>query len=98
MTAVQAVQASEIVGHLIGGRISAQAERTQPVYDPATGTVSREVAIASRATVEEAIATTPISIPVSAQEHDITVVQDESTLCADGIGHMIVEKTFITIK
>lgn len=51
-----------------------------------------------RVNVEEAIASTPISILVSAQEHDIQVIQSDEELCADGIGHMTIEKTFTTIK
>ncbi len=48
--------------------------------------------------IEEAVASSPLSILVSATTHDIRVVRDESTICADGIGHMIVEKTFTQIK
>lgn len=51
-----------------------------------------------RINVEEAKASTPISILVSAKEHDIIVIQDDSALCADGIGHMMIEETFTTIK
>ncbi len=44
-----------VVGHLIGGQAIADISRTQPVFNPATGTVSRHVALASKATVESAI-------------------------------------------
>ncbi len=46
----------EVVGHLINGELIQDTERTQPVYNPATGGISKEVALASVATVEEAIA------------------------------------------
>ena len=53
----------EIIGHLIDGKYSEQAERTQDVFNPATGKVSKKVAIASRATVEEAIAAAQAAYP-----------------------------------
>jgi malonate-semialdehyde dehydrogenase (acetylating)/methylmalonate-semialdehyde dehydrogenase len=43
------------VGHLIDGQIVPDTERTQPVFNPATGQ-STSVALASKATVEAAIA------------------------------------------
>ena len=45
-----------IVGHFINGEISQTAERTQDVFNPAEGTVSKQVAIAAKETVQEAIA------------------------------------------
>lgn len=51
------------VGHLINGQISAEGDRTQPVYNPSTGEISRNVALASRATVEEAIAAAQAAYP-----------------------------------
>ncbi len=45
------------VGHLINGRRPVtDAVRTQNVYNPSTGEVSKQVALASKATVEQAIA------------------------------------------
>jgi malonate-semialdehyde dehydrogenase (acetylating)/methylmalonate-semialdehyde dehydrogenase len=44
------------VGHLIGGRLVSDGERTASVYDPATGAVTSQVALASVATVSSAIA------------------------------------------
>ncbi len=44
------------VGHLINGRPVTDTVRTQDVYNPSTGEVSKQVALASKATVEEAIA------------------------------------------
>ena len=51
------------VGHLINGQISTAGDRTQPVYNPSTGEISRNVALAPRATVEEAIAAAQAAYP-----------------------------------
>ena len=51
-----------------------------------------------RVNVEEAEAMSPISVLTSAATHDITVLDNEAALCADGIGHMTIETNFITIK
>ncbi len=53
----------DIIGHLINGNHSLDAERTQDVFNPATGEVAKKVAIASRATVEEAIAAAQAAYP-----------------------------------
>ncbi|GAB2510258.1 CoA-acylating methylmalonate-semialdehyde dehydrogenase [Microbulbifer agarilyticus] len=45
-----------IVGHFINGKTVDAAERTQDVFNPATGEVSKQVAIAAKDTVEEAVA------------------------------------------
>ncbi|WP_133013277.1 CoA-acylating methylmalonate-semialdehyde dehydrogenase [Marinomonas flavescens] len=52
------------IGHLIGGQPSIEASRTQDVFNPATGEVSKKVAIASKSTVEEAIAAAQAAYPV----------------------------------
>lgn len=52
-----------IVGHLINGQISTDAERTQDVFNPSTGEVSKQVALASKTTVEEAIAAAQAAYP-----------------------------------
>lgn len=52
-----------IVGHLINGTLSDAAERTQDVFNPATGEVTKQVALASRETVEEAIAAAQAAYP-----------------------------------
>jgi malonate-semialdehyde dehydrogenase (acetylating)/methylmalonate-semialdehyde dehydrogenase len=44
-----------IVGHLINGERNTDAQRTQDIYNPSTGEVSKQVAIASAATAEAAI-------------------------------------------
>ncbi|MFT7527285.1 MAG: malonate-semialdehyde dehydrogenase (acetylating)/methylmalonate-semialdehyde dehydrogenase, partial [Arenicella sp.] len=54
---------SKLVGHLIGGKIVSDSERTLDIYNPATGAVSRQVAIASKATVEQAIAVAQAAFP-----------------------------------
>ena len=51
------------VGHLIGGGIVQEAQRSQPVYDPATGRVTKRVGLASRATVLSAIAAAQAAFP-----------------------------------
>ncbi len=51
------------VGHLINGEIRNDADRLQDVYNPATGEVSKQVALASVATVEEAIAAAQAAFP-----------------------------------
>ncbi len=52
-----------VVGHLIGGKLVPEATRTQAVFNPATGQVVRRVALASRATVESAIAAAQAAYP-----------------------------------
>lgn len=51
------------VGHLINGTLHNDAERTQDVFNPATGEVTKQVALASKATVEEAIAAAQAAYP-----------------------------------
>jgi malonate-semialdehyde dehydrogenase (acetylating)/methylmalonate-semialdehyde dehydrogenase len=43
------------IGHLINGDMHTGSVRTQDVFNPSTGAVARQVALASKATVEEAI-------------------------------------------
>ncbi|MEH6652028.1 MAG: CoA-acylating methylmalonate-semialdehyde dehydrogenase [Motiliproteus sp.] len=52
-----------MIGHLINGELRTDAERTQDVFNPATGEASKQVAIASVATVEEAIAAAQAAYP-----------------------------------
>ena len=51
------------IGHLINGTMQADTARTQDVYNPSTGEVSKQVALASKATVEEAIAAAAAAFP-----------------------------------
>lgn len=53
----------ETIGHLIGGKPSQESSRTQDVFNPATGEVTKKVAIASKETVEEAIAAAQAAYP-----------------------------------
>ena len=49
-------EANGIVGHLINGSMTYNAERTQAILNPATGQLQAKVELASKATVEQAIA------------------------------------------
>ncbi|MBO9489422.1 CoA-acylating methylmalonate-semialdehyde dehydrogenase [Endozoicomonas sp. G2_1] len=51
------------IGHFINGEMVYDAERKQAVYNPATGQAEKEVALASVATVEEAIAKAEAAYP-----------------------------------
>lgn len=51
------------VGHLINGQIVTDTERTQDVFNPATGEVTKQVALASKQTVEKAIAAAQAAFP-----------------------------------
>lgn len=51
------------VGHLINGEVVLESERTQDVFNPATGQVARQVALASSQTVEHAIAAAEAAFP-----------------------------------
>jgi len=51
------------VGHLINGQIVNDAARLQDVYNPSTGEVSKQVALASKSTVEHAISAAEAAFP-----------------------------------
>ncbi|QBM19226.1 putative 3-oxopropanoate dehydrogenase [Marinobacter sp. JH2] len=51
------------IGHLIGGQMVADESRTQLVFNPSTGEATRQVALASKATVEQAIAAAEAAYP-----------------------------------
>ncbi len=51
------------VGHFIDGQHVSDTARTQPVFDPATGLSHKSVALASKATVEQAIASAQAAFP-----------------------------------
>jgi malonate-semialdehyde dehydrogenase (acetylating)/methylmalonate-semialdehyde dehydrogenase len=66
MSQIESVPTSpelETVGHFIGGRRVEDNGRTQPVYDPAAGRAVRQVALASGATVGQAIAAAEQAFP-----------------------------------
>jgi len=51
------------IGHLINGELHPAMERTQNVFNPSTGAVSKQVAIASVTTVEQAITAAQTAYP-----------------------------------
>jgi malonate-semialdehyde dehydrogenase (acetylating)/methylmalonate-semialdehyde dehydrogenase len=51
------------IGHLINGELTADAVRTQDVFNPSTGEVTKQVALASKETVETAIAAAQAAFP-----------------------------------
>jgi malonate-semialdehyde dehydrogenase (acetylating)/methylmalonate-semialdehyde dehydrogenase len=51
------------IPHVIAGEKVTDAERTQPVYNPATGEVQHELSVASVATVEQAVAAAAAALP-----------------------------------
>ncbi|ATG73780.1 methylmalonate-semialdehyde dehydrogenase [Zobellella denitrificans] len=53
----------KIIGHLINGAIVTDGTRTQDVFNPSTGEVAKQVALAGKATVEEAIAAAQAAFP-----------------------------------
>jgi malonate-semialdehyde dehydrogenase (acetylating)/methylmalonate-semialdehyde dehydrogenase len=54
---------TDIVGHFINGRPVEDSQRTQDIFNPATGQAVRKVALASSATVEKAIAAAQAAFP-----------------------------------
>lgn len=53
----------KVIGHLINGDMVTKHTRTQPVYNPATGEVTKEVALANKKTVESAITAAEKAFP-----------------------------------
>jgi len=51
------------IGHLINGELRTDTARSQDVFNPSTGEASKQVALASVATVEEAIAAAQAAFP-----------------------------------
>jgi len=52
-----------IIGHLINGELCTGSSRTQDIFNPATGQVTRKVALASVETVEQAISCAQAAFP-----------------------------------
>src|SRR5690554_5055302 len=52
-----------LIGHLINGQNVSDHVRTQPVFNPATGQATKEVALAGKQTVEQAIAAAEQAFP-----------------------------------
>jgi malonate-semialdehyde dehydrogenase (acetylating) / methylmalonate-semialdehyde dehydrogenase len=64
MGAPEAFTTTTEVGHWIGGRrVAGTSGRQQPVYNPATGAVARQVALASEAEVKAAVAAAQAAFP-----------------------------------
>ena len=61
--AIAAVEPMETLGHYINGAYVADTARSQDVFNPATGRAVRRVALAGKATVEEAIAAAEAAFP-----------------------------------
>ncbi|WP_428240638.1 CoA-acylating methylmalonate-semialdehyde dehydrogenase [Gynuella sp.] len=53
----------QTIGHLIGGSIVTAGDRHQEVFNPSTGTPSKQVLLANKATVEQAIAAAQAAYP-----------------------------------
>lgn len=56
------------VGHYIDGQVHTQGERSSPVFNPATGEVQAQVALASLHTVEQAVASARRAFPAWAEQ------------------------------
>ncbi|NCV94509.1 MAG: aldehyde dehydrogenase family protein, partial [Burkholderiaceae bacterium] len=64
MNAPQAFEIKEDIAHYIGGQIVLpQSSRFADVYNPAKGSISRRVALASKADVNQAVATAHAAFP-----------------------------------
>ena len=57
------IETSKMVGHFINGAEVADSNRPAPVTNPATGEVTRHVAMAAKTTVEEAIKAAEAAFP-----------------------------------
>lgn len=51
----QSAQVTQVVGHFINGKVVSKSAKRQPVYNPATGEISKAVEIADRQTVNEVV-------------------------------------------
>jgi malonate-semialdehyde dehydrogenase (acetylating)/methylmalonate-semialdehyde dehydrogenase len=67
-----------VVSHYVGGKVFAgSSKRTAPVYDPALGTVSKEVALASAADLDHAVAVASAAFPAW---RDLSVAKRQSVM------------------
>jgi malonate-semialdehyde dehydrogenase (acetylating)/methylmalonate-semialdehyde dehydrogenase len=67
-----------VVSHYVGGKAFAgSSKRTAPVYDPALGTVSKEVALASAADLDKAVAVASAAFPAW---RDLSVAKRQSVM------------------
>ncbi|OFS89452.1 methylmalonate-semialdehyde dehydrogenase (acylating) [Oligella sp. HMSC05A10] len=51
------------VGHYINGQVITDGERSQPVYNPAKGIISREVLLGNTKTIDQAVAAAKVAFP-----------------------------------
>ncbi|NOL48824.1 CoA-acylating methylmalonate-semialdehyde dehydrogenase [Pelistega europaea] len=51
------------IGHFINGQIITEGDRTQPVYNPSTGQISKEVLLGNAKTIDEAVAAAKAAFP-----------------------------------
>ena len=63
MNSPQSVLGQSLIGHWVNGRPSALSTRTAPVFNPATGAIAREVALASSAEVNAAVDAAAAAFP-----------------------------------
>ncbi|MCF8549666.1 MAG: CoA-acylating methylmalonate-semialdehyde dehydrogenase [Pontimonas sp.] len=67
-----------VVSHYVGGKsFAGSSKRTAPVYDPALGTVSKEVALASAADLDQAVAVANAAFPAW---RDLSVAKRQSVM------------------
>ena len=67
-----------VISHYVGGKAFAgSSKRTAPVYDPALGTISKEVALASAADVDKAVAVANAAFPAW---RDLSVAKRQSVM------------------
>ncbi len=67
-----------VVSHYVGGKsFAGSSKRTAPVYDPALGTVSKEVALASAADLDQAVAVAQAAFPAW---RDLSVAKRQSVM------------------
>lgn len=57
------ISLNQTIGHFIDGSLDNEGDRRQKVFDPSTGTASREVLLAEKTTVERAIASSEAAYP-----------------------------------
>jgi len=60
-----------VIGHYLHGRVSEEAQRHSPVFNPATGEVQARVALASVETVEQAVASAKKAFPAWAEQSSL---------------------------
>lgn len=51
------------IGHFINGNMIAEENQTQPIYNPATGKITKQVALASTKTIDQAVAAAKSAFP-----------------------------------